>query len=45
MVNPYDQKSMLAANGNDSFECQIMSESGVIVRNPLSCGVLTPVHA
>lgn len=45
MVNPYDQKSMLAANGNDSFECQIMSESGVIVRNPLSCGVLSPVHA
>lgn len=45
MVNPYDQKSMLAANGDDSFTCQIMSESGVIVRNPLSCGVLSPVHA
>ena len=44
MVNPYDQNSMLAANGDDSFTCQIMSESGVIVRNPLSCGVLTPVH-
>ena len=41
MVNPYDQKSILAANGDDSFECQIMSESGVIVRNPLSCGVLS----
>jgi len=41
MVNPYDQKSMLAANGDDSFTCQIMSESGIIVRNPLSCGVLT----
>lgn len=40
MVNPYDQKSMLAANGDDSFTCQIMSESGVIVRNPLSCGIL-----
>ena len=45
MVNPYDQKSMLAANGDDSFTCQIMSESGVIVRNPLSCGVLTPSHS
>jgi len=45
MVNPYDQKSMLAANGDDSFTCQIMSESGIIVRNPLSCGILTPVHA
>jgi hypothetical protein len=44
MVNPYDQKSMLAANGDDSFTCQIMSESGVIVRNPLSCGVLSATH-
>ena len=40
MVNPCDQKSMTAANGDDSFTCQIMSESGVIVRNPLSCGIL-----
>ena len=40
MANPYDQKSMLAANGDDSFTCQIMSESGIIVRNPLSCGIL-----
>jgi len=45
MVNPYDQKSMLAANGDDSFTCQIMSESGVIVRNPLSCGILNAVHS
>lgn len=45
MVNPYDQKSMLAANGDDSFTCQIMSESGVIVRNPLSCGILEASHA
>ena len=45
MVNPYDQQSMLAANGDDSFTCQIMSESGVIVRNPLSCGILNAVHA
>ena len=45
MVNPYDSKSMLAANGDDSFTCQIMSESGVIVRNPLSCGVLSATHA
>tara|TARA_R110001632_G_scaffold182919_2_gene303017 strand:- start:1914 stop:3374 length:1461 start_codon:yes stop_codon:yes gene_type:complete len=44
MVNPYDQKSMLAANGDDSFTCQIMSESGVIVRNPLSCGILSATH-
>jgi hypothetical protein len=41
MISPYDQKSMLAANGDDAFVCQIMSESGIIVRNPLSCGVLS----
>ena len=44
MVNPYDQQSMLAANGDDSFTCQIMSESGIIVRNPLSCGILKATH-
>ncbi len=43
MVNPYDSKSMLAANGDDSFTCQIMSESGIVVRNPLSCGILEMV--
>tara|TARA_R110002096_G_scaffold17667_7_gene61005 strand:- start:4512 stop:5957 length:1446 start_codon:yes stop_codon:yes gene_type:complete len=45
MVSPYDQKGMLAANGDDSFTCQIMSESGVIVRNPLSCGILSATPA
>ena len=41
MVNPYDYNSMMAANGDDFFECQILSESGIILRNPLSCGVLS----
>ena len=41
MVNPYDQKSMLAANADDKFECHVLSESGIVVRNPLSCGVLS----
>jgi len=41
MVNPYDQNSMLAANGDDFFECHVLSESGIIVRNPLSCGILS----
>lgn len=41
MVNPYDYKGMMAANGDDAFECHVMSESGIIVRNPLSCGILT----
>jgi hypothetical protein len=41
MVNPYDYNSMMAASGDDFFECQILSESGLIVRNPLSCGVLS----
>lgn len=41
MVNPYDYNSMMAASGDDFFECQILTESGIIVRNPLSCGVLS----
>ena len=41
MVNPYDYNSMMAANGDDFFECQILSESGLILRNPLSCGILS----
>ena len=42
MINPNDPSSLMAANGNDTFECHILSESGVIVRNPLSCGILKP---
>ena len=41
MINPYDQKSMMAANADDKFECHVLSESGIIVRNPLSCGILS----
>ena len=41
MVNPYDQKAMLAANADDKFECHVLSESGIVVRNPLSCGILS----
>ena len=41
MVNPYDFNGMMAANGDDSFECHVMSESGIIVRNPLSCGIFS----
>jgi hypothetical protein len=41
MVNPYDQKSMLSANADDKFECHVLSESGIVVRNPLSCGILS----
>jgi len=41
MINPYDQKSMMAANADDKFEAHLLSESGIIVRNPLSCGVLS----
>ena len=41
MVNPYDQASVLSANGDDKFECHMLSERGIIVRNPLSCGILS----
>jgi hypothetical protein len=40
MVNPYDQKSMYAASGKDGFECEVLSESSIIIRNTLSCGQL-----
>jgi hypothetical protein len=40
MVDPFDQKSMKAANSRDAFTCEILCESGMVVRNPLSCGQL-----
>ena len=43
MVNPFDQKSMIASNSKDAFTCEVLSESGLIVRNPLSCGQLRKV--
>tara|TARA_R110002012_G_scaffold2179_2_gene10448 strand:+ start:7208 stop:8647 length:1440 start_codon:yes stop_codon:yes gene_type:complete len=42
MINPYDSASMLAASGDDRFECHWLTQSGIIVRNPLSCGILKP---
>tara|TARA_B110000090_G_scaffold188680_1_gene219131 strand:- start:197 stop:1345 length:1149 start_codon:yes stop_codon:yes gene_type:complete len=42
MINPYDAKSMLAASGDDRFECHWLTQSGIIVRNPLSCGIFKP---
>ena len=41
MVNPYDQKAILAANADDKFEAHVLSETGIVVRNPLSCGILS----
>jgi hypothetical protein len=40
MVNPFNQGQMEAANSRDAFTCEILCESGIIVRNPLSCGQL-----
>lgn len=40
MVNPFDQKSMTAVTSRDGFSCEVLSHSGIIVRNPLSCGQL-----
>ena len=41
MVNPYDQQAILAANADDKFEAHVLSETGIVVRNPLSCGILS----
>lgn len=43
MVNPFDQKSVIASNAKDAFVCEVMSESMVVVRNPFSCGQLIKV--
>ncbi len=43
MINPYDSKSMLAATADDKFECHWLTQSGIIVRNPLSCGIIKPI--
>jgi len=40
MVNPFNQAQMEAANARDAFTCEVLCESGIIVRNPLSCGQL-----
>ena len=40
MSNPIDFKSMRASNSRDSFAVEYLSESGIIIRNPLSCGML-----
>lgn len=40
MVNPFDQSSMMAANPRDEFSMEMLSESCMVVRNPLSCGQL-----
>ena len=40
MVDPFNQSQMMAVSSRDSFSMEILSESGMIVRNPLSCGQL-----
>ena len=41
MVNPFDQKSMIASSSTDGFTVEYLSESGIVVRDPLSCGILS----
>lgn len=40
MVDPFNQSQMMAVSSRDSFSMEILSESGMVVRNPLSCGQL-----
>lgn len=40
MMNPYDMNSMTAPSSNDSFGVDYLREAGIVVRNPLSCGML-----
>ena len=41
MVDPFDPKSIKAASSSDAFTMECLSESGIIVRNPNACGVLS----
>lgn len=43
MINPFkgdSVKEMIASNSRDAFSVEYLTESGVIIRNPLSCGML-----
>src|SRR3990167_1932219 len=40
MVNPFNQKEILASNSKDAFGVEYLSESGIILRRPKSCGIL-----
>jgi len=40
MVDPFTQQEMKASNSKDAFTCEMLSESCIVVRNPLSCGQL-----
>ena len=40
MVDPFDPNSVKAATSKDSFKCEYLSQSGIILRNPKSCGIL-----
>jgi hypothetical protein len=40
-VSNIDQSAILAANADDKFEAHVLSETGLLVRNPLSCGILS----
>ena len=40
MVDPFEPKTIRAATSKDSFKCEYLSQSGIILRNPKSCGVL-----
>lgn len=40
MVDPFDPKAMRAATSDDSFRIEYLCESGLVLRNPMSCGIL-----
>jgi hypothetical protein len=40
MIDPFDPKSIKASTAKDSFGVEYLSQSGIILRNPKSCGIL-----
>lgn len=43
MVDPHNPTNMYAATAEDKFKLEYLSHTGIILRNPFSCGML--VHA
>jgi len=43
MMDPFNPNSVNAATSFDGFTIELLSESGIVVRNPLACGMLIRV--
>jgi hypothetical protein len=40
MIDPFNPGSVKAANSKDSFTVEYLSQGGIILRRPKSCGIM-----